>query len=68
MKTIRDQIKAHAEGHYNDGGWDVIVECWDDSDIDECIEGCETFEEALKVIGDVVGVYADRQADARNCW
>ena len=26
-------VKAHAIEHYNEGGWDFIVECYDDADI-----------------------------------
>jgi hypothetical protein len=60
------QIKAHALAHYEDGGWDVIVECWSDEDIAETIGKATTLRGALKKIRDIVSVYDDRQADARN--
>lgn len=65
---VRERIKAHALEHYSSGGWDVVVECWEDGDLDEIIEDCSSFKEAFRRVEDVVDVYADRQADARNCW
>lgn len=65
-------VKAHAAAHYEDGGWDVIVECWDDQQIEDVIVSVhfgpiKTAEEAIKHFGDgVVAVWADQQADARN--
>lgn len=57
-------VKKHAEEHYNDGGWDVIVECWSAEDIAKAIEGCTSAKEAIRLVGRIVGVYAERQADA----
>lgn len=57
-------VKAHALEHYTDGGWDVIVEAWDDEQLAEAIEDATTEKEAIEAVSDVVAVYADRQADA----
>lgn len=54
----------HAEKHYNDGGWDVIVECWTTDEIAKQVRGCRTVKAAIQRMSDVVGVWADRQADA----
>jgi hypothetical protein len=61
-------VKAYAVEHYNDGGWDVIVECWSDDQILEKIErhGATTRKQAIQAFVDVVDVWADRQADAIN--
>lgn len=56
----------HAESHYNEGGWDVVVECYDKCDIVEIItEGGipETEEEAIRRVGEVVGTYHDVRQD-----
>jgi hypothetical protein len=73
VEQMVQAVKDHALEHYNDGGWDVIVECWDDAEITEAIVGfreymtVETSEQAIAAFGDgVVSVWADRQADARN--
>lgn len=61
-------IKQYALDHYEDGGWDVIVECWSDEDIADFLEEFDaiTQDKALHVFGRIVGVWSDRQADARN--
>jgi hypothetical protein len=61
-------VYAFAEQHYNDGGWDVIVECWSVDMIEEKIieRGARTLEEALDIFRPLVDTWADRQADAIN--
>ena len=44
-------IRAHALDNYNKGGWDILVECWSDADIEEEIEGCRTTASAIRRIG-----------------
>lgn len=64
--ALVEGVKAHALAHYEDGGWDVVVECWEDAQIAEHIEGADTVEEAVQRFEGVVSVWADQQADARN--
>jgi len=59
-------VKAHALAHYEDGGWDVIVECWEDEDIVRQIGQARTLRGALSKLSPFVDVMSDRQADARN--
>ena len=66
MDALVAQVRAHALAHYNDGGWDVIVECWEDSDIAETIGKARTFKGALAKVASIVSIYDDCQADARN--
>jgi len=66
-----EAVKKYALEHYEDGGWDVIVECWEDEQIESYLfttdEGPATEEEAIAMFAKgVVSVWADRQADARN--
>lgn len=67
-QTLVDFIKTYANDHYEDGGWDVIVECWSDDDIlDYLLErSAESQADALYAFRNIVEVWADRQADARN--
>lgn len=64
--TLVAQVKQHAHANYSNGGWDVVVECWSDSDIRETIGDASTLERALARMAEVVDVYADRQADAAH--
>lgn len=46
-----DAVKKYALEHYEDGGWDYVIEAWEDSDIEKAIQGCKTPEEAIKAVG-----------------
>lgn len=61
-------VYEYARQHYTEGGWDVIVECWDNDMIEERIieGGARTLEEALDLFRPLVDVWADQQADAIN--
>jgi hypothetical protein len=65
-EEIAKYIYDYAVEHYNDGGWDVIVECWTLDAIANSLEDDETKEDALKHFEGVVDVWAERQADAVN--
>jgi hypothetical protein len=60
------QVRQYAADHYTDGGWDVLVECWDDSDIADAIGKATTLRGALRKLSAVIDVYSDHQANARN--
>lgn len=68
--TLRErlvaEVKAHALAHYNDGGWDVVVECYDDDMIADVIGKARTPKGAIGKFKPLVDVWADRQADAIN--
>jgi hypothetical protein len=74
-----DNVKAHALKHYDEGGWDVVVEAMSDKSIQETLmmmdagghdftEPCITLKDATEhsLLRVLVSVWADRQADARN--
>jgi hypothetical protein len=70
------QIKAYAYGHYDCGGWDVIVECWSDERIADSLNvwgpkdtqphRAASLEGALtkSTLATCVAIWAERQADA----
>lgn len=66
VKVLCAHVKAHALAHYNDGGWDVIVECYDDEMLAEQIGRARTAKGALAKFEAAVDIWADREADARN--
>lgn len=65
--TLADKVMAHAEANYTAGGWDVVVECWTLKDINEYLaeSGATNESDAIDAMERIVGVWADRQADAR---
>ena len=65
-EEIAKYIYNYAQEHYNDGGWDVIVECWSLKEIMDEIQDDDSKGDALKHLESVVDVWAERQADALN--
>jgi hypothetical protein len=57
-------VKAHAMKHYDDGGWDVVVEAMTDEDIVAAIGWATTPTGAIGKMRTSVSVWAERQADA----
>lgn len=57
-------VRAHAVENYHRGGWDVIVECYDDERIAEVIGRARTVKGALAKFSHIIDVFADRQAEA----
>jgi hypothetical protein len=59
-----EAVKDHALAHYNDGGWDVIVECYEDAEIAAVIGKARTVKGAIAKFRGAVDIYAEREADA----
>ena len=56
--ALIDAVKQYAKAHYEEGGWDYVVETMEDEDIAEDIAGAKTPEEAIakmKKIADMLG-------------
>lgn len=70
LMELAQAVYDHAEAYYSDGGWDVIYECWEISQIAQELEKEDpvpsTVEAAVAAFEPVVSVWADRQADAVN--
>lgn len=62
--TLITAVRKHATENYNSGGWDVIVECYDDEAIAEVIGRARTVNGALAKFAPIIDVVADRQAEA----
>lgn len=50
-QTLINAVKAHALANYEKGGWDIIVECWDDADILEQVGRCKSVKQAIRTVG-----------------
>ena len=59
IKTV-DDVRRIAQKYYNRGG-DVIIECWEDKDIEKFILNSKNPAESL---ADVIDVFWDQEADA----
>lgn len=68
MLLLAHAVREYAINHYNDGGWDVIVECWENKEIEEFLLEHKAFtnQDAINAFKPLVSVWAERQADAIN--
>jgi hypothetical protein len=70
IEDLVEAVKTHAAEHYEDGGWDVIVETLDDNDIAEILRGernpgyrpSRSVKGAIARVGALAALY--READA----
>jgi hypothetical protein len=56
MQALIAAVRQHAVDNYTTGGWDYVVECWEDDEIQVEIEkaGATTATAAIKTIGDII--------------
>ena len=64
LQDLVQAVKDHAVKNYETGGWDYVVECWEDADIANEIAGAvQTPAGAIKKIGKVVRILNDNRRD-----
>ena len=56
-------VRQHATEHYNEDGWDFLVECWEDSDIGEAIDEAVTIEDAIRMAHRAVSLMDEQRAE-----
>ena len=62
IKAVRD----YALAHYEEDGWDYVVEAWDDEAILEVIKGCKTANGAIRKVAKVVKEQDDYRQDIQS--
>ena len=65
MQEMIEAVKSYARSHYNEGGWDSIVECYEDSELAQEIEKgkCSSIEEAIAYVGKGCNIWDDYRRD-----
>lgn len=66
--TIRQLVAAvqeHAQEHYHEGGWDVVIEAYDDLELADLITrgGATTYTTAIEYVEQIVEVAAEIRLD-----
>jgi hypothetical protein len=56
-------VRAHARKHYERGGWDILIECWEDSDIEDAMGASTTEAGAIRTCAKVLGIMDDYRTD-----
>lgn len=65
-QELVDGVKAHAKANYEDNGWDYLVECYDDDEVAELIEGATTVAEAIKAAGEIMAIKDERRGEIQS--
>lgn len=66
IDTLLDSIRQHAITHYEEDGWDILVECWSDDDILEVIGDSTNFEEAIITLSDTLSTINEYRQEIQN--
>lgn len=66
-KLTIEEVKKVAMKHYNNGG-DTIIECWEDREIQEWIDGAGVWYKpgSKKELLKMFGLYEDYRKDIQN--
>lgn len=49
-QDLVDAVRAHALDHYNEDGWDYVVESWEDWEILAVVKGCKKESQAIRKV------------------
>lgn len=61
-----EAVRAHATAKYNTGGWDILVECWSDAEIVECIGTAKTAAGAIAKCARSLKPHAEYRREVQN--
>lgn len=62
-------VKEHARKNYNSDGWDYVIETMTDDDIRKAIGKANTIPGAIRKVGSLCGLWAERRSDiAATAW
>lgn len=64
-QDLVDAVRAHAVEHYNEGGWDYVVECWEDWEILAVVRGCKRESQAIRRVRKQVRALDDHRREVQ---
>ena len=64
-QDLVDAVRAHALDHYNEDGWDYVVECWEDYEILSIVRGSKSESQAIRKVRKQVKVLSDYRDEVR---
>lgn len=59
-------IRKHAIANYNKGGWDYLVECWDDASILGEVKNCGSVTTAIAKLGRILKAKDEYRNEIRS--
>jgi hypothetical protein len=66
MTNLIKAVRDHALANYNRDGWDYLVECWEDEDIAEAIQGASTEAQAIAKARKAVRILDEVRSEVRS--
>lgn len=66
LDELEEAVRAHAEAHYEQGGWDVLVETTNEDELIEIIRGARSVKGAIAKAAAHFGVVDAVRADVVN--
>jgi hypothetical protein len=62
------RIKEHAAKHYEEGGWDFVVECWGIEEFGEFFARTVylSYSSALRDVREIASLHNERRQDVRS--
>jgi hypothetical protein len=66
MQELIDAVKTHANQNYHTGGWDFVVECWEDHDIAEAIAGATNADQAIRRVQQIAKTLDDHRQEVQS--
>ena len=65
-KQLIEAVIFHAANHYEFEGWDILIECWEDQDIWNVIEGSTSEKEAIRLAAQALKPLNDHRMEIVN--
>jgi hypothetical protein len=62
-QDLVDAVRDYAVDHYEQAGWDIVVECYTDEELAAEIGRARTVKGAIRNVGAAVGVYDGKRRD-----
>lgn len=66
MTDLVKAVREHANANYNKDGWDILVECWSDEDIESAIGLACTARQAIGRCKRIVGTVDQYRAEIKS--
>lgn len=66
MSSMIQSVRDFALDHYNRDGWDYLVECWSDDDIEEAISNARTVAGAINACRRAVRMLNERRDEVMS--
>lgn len=68
-QDLVDAVRTHALQHYEDDGWDFVVECWEDWEILAVVKGSKSESQAIRRVRRQVRVLSDHRREIQaTAW